>query len=449
MKNIKGVSSLIMGLFIIALVFTGCSKNTSTQGGQIELRALQQMDTSTPAFADDAREVWDPFEKANPDIRIIREDLWNDAYHNKVEAYAAAGQLPDIICIFPAGRSSTVHAKKLLKDLGPFIARDGLKPLYLPAALDPNSYLSGYVSMISGGLTFSHVFYANTAVLKEAGLTPAKTYAELKAQVPILRAKGIDTVLMGNQDTWVMQSCLFSMVAGRFCGEGWERRITSGQAKFMDPDFIAALNFIKTIYDDGVLDKNVLSTDYGAVLGQFATNKGAYLIDGDWRAGALITDSSTGQALIPPARQGDILVTVFPDIPGAKINRTTSGVLAVGWGMSAAIPAGSAKEEAAWRAIKWLSGKEVQTALLRVARTSAPTRTDIDVSTINVEPLLKGIMNFQTQFDTMTVVIDNGFHADVWTPINDGLAEIGMGTRTPQQVAQDAQKAFETWKAAQ
>jgi raffinose/stachyose/melibiose transport system substrate-binding protein len=185
------------------------------------------------------------------------------------------------------------------------------------------------------------------------------------------------------------------------------------------------------------------------VVGQFASKKGAYLIDGDWRAPVFVTDPSTGQALIPVEQQKDILVTVFPDIPGAKINKSSSAQLAMGWAMSASIPTGSPREEAAWRTIKWLTGKEVQAFMLRVGRISAPTRIDVDVAGIEVEPMVKGVMNLPGQATTLTSVIDNAFHADVWTPINDGLQEIGMGTRTPQQVAQAVQQAFDTWKKNQ
>ena len=419
-------------------------------GSKIVLRAIQQIDTSTPYYTEDFRQIWDPFLKANPDIGIELEEGQDAGYHGKIEAYAAADQLPELLCVFPAGRSSTLHSRKMLKDLTPLIERDGLRSQFIPWAMDPSEQLSGYVAMIPRGLLVTHVFFVNKTVLADCGLQPARTYAEMKAQVPVLRAKGYDCLVMGNQDTWVCQSCLFSMVAGRFCGEGWEKKIHSGAAKFTDPDFVGALNFLKQMYDDGVLNRNVLATEYGSVPGLFANNRAAYFIDGDWRANAFATDPTTGVALLSPQRQSnDIIVQVFPDIEGAKINKSTSGQLSMGWSMSAKIPAGSAVEEAAWRAIKWLASKEVQTVELNLGRISAPTRNDIDFSSIKVEPIIRDIFSLASKYDTLTGVIDNVFHADVWTPINDGLAEIGMGSSTPQQVAQRVQQAFDRWRAAQ
>ena len=109
--------------------------------------------------------------------------------------------------------------------------------------------------MLTQDVTATNMFIINNEVLNAVNLKPAKTYSELVAQVPILREAGYDTVMMPNKDTWVMQSCLFSLVVGRFMGEDWDERILSGAANFNDPDFVAALDFIKMMYDDGVLNQ--------------------------------------------------------------------------------------------------------------------------------------------------------------------------------------------------
>lgn len=385
---------------------------------------------------------------ANKDIALQKEDLFNEPFHEKSAAYAASGKVPDVLFVWPAGRSTPLHEKRLLKDLMPLIQKDGLQSKFLPVILDPSMQASGYLAMIPQALTATHAFFVNTEVLNACGLQPAKTYAELKAQVPVLKAKGYETVIMPNKDTWVMQSCMFSMIAGRFCGVDWEKRILSGRAKFTDPDFVAALSFIRQLYEDGVLSQSCLGIDYGEGPGMFATNKCAYYIDGDWRVGDFLTDKETGQALIPVAKQRNIQVTVFPDIAGAKINKSNSTVLGTGWAISAAIPAGSAREDAAWRLVKWLSGVEVLTRMLSDGGMATPPRNDIDYSKLTLEPLQIAIGNLGKEYNTATVVIDDVFHADVYEPINDGLVELGLSRKTGAQVAAEAQRAYETWRAS-
>jgi raffinose/stachyose/melibiose transport system substrate-binding protein len=445
-RIIAGV--ILTALTAASVMAAGGRQSDAGAAGKTTLNVLNYADMTVANTATDQKWTWDTFKQRNPDVNLVIEDQFNEPFHQKTEAYAASGNLPDVLYVWPSGRSTSLHRNKLLKDLGPLIAKDGLKNYYSPIAMDPSQQVSSYQAMIPLTMTASHAFYINMEVLNACGLQPAKTYAELKAQVPVLKAKGYETVIMPNKDTWVMQSCLFSAIAGRFCGAGWENDILSGKTKFTDADFVRALTFIRTLYTDGVLAPSSLGMDYGDGPGLFATNKGAYYIDGDWRVGAFITDASTGQALIPVARQNNFRVTVFPDIEGAKLNKSTSVILGTGWAMSAAIPAGSAKEDAAWRLIKWLTGNEVQTLGVEHGAYSTPARTDVDVSKLKLEPIQRVAGNMGKEYTTGTCVIDGVFHSDVFNPLNDGLQEIGLGKKTPQQVAADIQRAFDAAKAA-
>jgi raffinose/stachyose/melibiose transport system substrate-binding protein len=439
---------MVISILLVLVSVTGFAGGSKqTDGGGVTLRVLYYLEATAPNAIADANLWFDTFEKNNPGVKIERENLFSEPFHDKTRAYAAAGNLPDVLYVWPSGRSDYLHDQKLLKDLTPFINKDNLKGFYLPITMDPSQQQAGYMAMIPQGLTSSHAFYINTEVLNDCGLQPAKTYAELKAQVPVLKAKGYETVIMAAKDDWVMQSCLFSMVAGRFGGAGWEKKILSGQAKFTDPEFVNALAFIKTLYDDGVIQRSAVGIEYGEGPGLFANKKSAYYIDGDWRVGAFITDASTGQALISPARQNNIRISVFPDIPGAKVNKSSSSILGTGYAMSAAIPAGSARETAVWELVKWLTGKEVSQLRTEHGGTPIPSRVDLDYNVMKLEPLQKTVANLGNEFSTATVVIDGVFASEVYNPINTGLIEIAMGRRTPQQVAADVQRAYDTWKA--
>jgi raffinose/stachyose/melibiose transport system substrate-binding protein len=442
---LKRLSALVMVmLMLVSFISAGIAAEV------IELRVLNYLDMTSPNSMEETKVVWEAFEKANPNIKLVIQNEFNEPFHQATEANAAAGNLPDVMYVWPSGRSTTLHTKHLLKDLTPLVERDGLAEFYLPLVMDPTQQVGGYLAMLSNGTTATNAFYINMEVLKDCGLEPAKTYSELVAQVPVLAAKGYDTVLMANQDTWVMQSCLFSLVAGRFCGEGWEKKILNGEAKFTDPDFVAALNFIKKIYEDKVINPSTLAVGYGEGPGLFSTNTAAYYIDGDWRMGAFITDKSTGQALIMPDRQENFKISVFPDIDveGVKFNKSNTAVLATGYGINAALEDGSPKLEAAWTLVKWLVGKEVLTYRLSTGGLGTPSRVDIDYASLTLEPLQVAIANLANEYDKTTVVIDGAFEGPVYTPLNDGLQAIGMGTQTPEQVAKATQDAFDAWKAS-
>lgn len=75
--------------------------------------------------------------------------------------------------------------------------------------------------------------------------------------------------------------------------------------------------------------------------------------------------------------------------------------------MSSKIEAGSAKEEAALRLIKWLSGKKFQSLELETVGTP-PSRTDIDLTQFPLEPLIiERIENFSASVLGSTYVLDD------------------------------------------
>ncbi|MCR4401652.1 MAG: extracellular solute-binding protein [Firmicutes bacterium] len=433
---------MLVCVLVACAVTGGLGGNVSVAADKpIVLRVLNYMDATSPSAYREITEVWEAFEKNNPDIKIEREDLFNEPFHQKTEAYAAAGQLPDVMYMWPGGRSSTLHTKRLVKDLAPLLGE--MRKEFSEAALVPQA--GGYLAELPIGVTATHVLYVNAKMLREMGLALPKTYDELKAMVPKLKAAGKDVILMGAQDDWVMQSCFFSMIAGRLCGDKFIDDVLAGKAKFTDAPFVKALKFYESLYADGVLSRKILQTPYNEVNGLFASGKAPFMIDGDWKVSNFLTDPSTGRALIPPAEQRDYVMTVFPQIPGEINHSTTSSVPGVGFGMNAEIPAGSEKEKAAWKLIMWLTSPEVQRIRLETGA-AFPSRKG--VTSDKLEPLAQERAQFYGRFSG-TYVLDNALHAQVYGPLNVGLQEIGLGISTPEQVAAKVQRALESWRATQ
>jgi raffinose/stachyose/melibiose transport system substrate-binding protein len=420
-------------------VFWGCSGDDSGRADPATLRVLNYCDTTAPAAAEETARVWDAFGEANPHITIIREDLYGESYHDRMEACVRDGKLPDVFFVWPGERSLPLYAGGFLKDLSALAARDKLEDRYVPAALDGGLQAGGIMGSLPRSLSSTHVFYVNTAVLADAGLSPAKTCDELKAQAPLLKARGYETVILGNEDGWVMQRCLFSLVAGRFCGQGWEQRMLSGEAQFTGGDFTGALEFIRSLYAGGLIARSTLLINYRDVPALFAENRAAYLVDGDWRVRDLLA--------LPPERQGDIQLALFPEIDGAVPGRSTSVIPGPGWGINAAVPDRSARERAAWSLVRWLSGRETQTWLLGSGTISAPSRIDIDEDALDLAPLQKAAAALVRDYGTGTAVIDQVFPGEVCAAINDGLQELGMGTKTSGDVARMVQDAFDGWNS--
>ena len=438
----KKLTVLLVLALVATLVFAQGTTEAST--GKTTIRVLNYIDMSEPNSANEIEQIWNKFSELHPEIEVIREDLFNEPFHQKVEAYAAQGNLPDVMYAWPSGRSSTLHTEHLIKDLTPFLEKDGLTDDYSAVAIAPQ--LGGYLGELPNGITATSMMFVNTKVLRENGLEMPETYDDLKAMVPVLNAKGIEVITMDCMDGWVMQSCLFSLIVGRFGGADWNTRLANGEIDFEDEWFVKALETVDNLYKDGIINRNTLSISYGSGRGDFANGKSAFYIDGDWACASFQTDVTTGQALFSPEQQQtDVELINFPALDGEVVHNSNSSVVGTGWAMSADIPSGSAEEAAAWELIKFLEGEYAQTWRLTTGA-AFPSLTSIDVNKVceenNLEPLVAKRADWYNRIEVATPVIDGVLDPAVYEVINTVLAEIGLGSTTPLEAAKTVNQAW-------
>jgi len=100
---------------------------------KVTLNVLNYQQADQAGYQEDVA-IWEKFQKDNPDIKLNIEVLFQRAYHQKLQVYAAAGTLPDVFYVWPTSRSAIIHEKKLAKDLSKLLGPDFLKdfPVRLP-----------------------------------------------------------------------------------------------------------------------------------------------------------------------------------------------------------------------------------------------------------------------------------------------------------------------------
>jgi len=422
--------ALVLGM--AALLVVGASAQAKTT-----LKFMYYIDATQAGYAED-QAFWQKFKDANPDIDLQMEQLFSQAYHQKLSAYIAAGQVPDVVYMWPASRDSSalLHDQKLVKDLKTVLPADFLKN-FTASALDPNAQSSHMLAELPQSFTYTTTVYANVGLLKSLGLKVPTTYAELKALVPKLRVKNIQTVLLPNGDKWPAQSCLFSTISGRLLGDKFIDDVKAGKAKFTDKGFVAALEFYNQMYKDGVINVSNIQMGYGDGPGLFAAGKAAFIIDGDWRVGAYLTDKATGKALIDPAKQAtDFELLGFPAIPGEINKASESAIAGVGLGISKDIT--GAKLEAAKKLVQFYYSKEFQTMKLE---TGAYIPTRMDATSTKLEPLSTKLPGYYASVPKTTYVLDGVLDPSVCNILNDGLQSIPLGAETAVEVAKKMQAA--------
>ena len=411
---------------VVALVFvSSISICVFSQEKKVELTVLNYLDITSPEA-----KAWDAtveaFNAKYPNIRLKIENSFGEAYHQKLAALAAAGDLPDVMYLWPGGRSAEIYKNELTEDLYPFLGAD--KDKFVPAAVAPQ--WDGKLYELPIGITATHVMYVNTKLLIDLGLTMPKTYDELVAMVPKIKEAGLYPILMANKAAWVMQSCLFSALVGRIGGQDWLDALIAGEASFTDQEFVDSLALVKDMYDTGLLPPQSIQLEYGDGPNLFATGRSPFMIDGDWRVGALAP-------LLSEEEQENFELTVFPDIAGQEgESGSTSTVAATGFGMKAGLTGD--KADAAWKWIYFFAGP--QAAEIRLIEQGMIPTYIMDLSAYDISPLAVKRGAFYPEHSG-TYVLDDKITGEPINILNTGLQELALGNTTPEKLAAEIEAA--------
>ena len=343
-KAIVILASLLLLVSATGLFAEGQSEAAS---GKTKLTMYYLLNLTESTAANFTDVILPTFLEANPDIEIEPEYLFNEPYHNKLQAMSVADTLPDIIFLWPGKRTGHVTGGGKVKDLRPWLAghEDEFASMAM-AAQGPN----GEIWELPEQVTATHVMFTNDKLLADLGLSFPATFEELLAQGPIIRDEGLIPIAMDNKDGWEMQSCLASALVERMAGQEWYDNIIQGVGSFADQVFVDALSVIKTLTDEEMFSPGINQADYGQALNAFVNEQAVYTIDGGWRANNLVKE-------LTDAQKEYVSFRVLPDIAGQKgRSGSTSAVAGTGFGMNAKLD--QAKADQAWKWVWFYSGPD-------------------------------------------------------------------------------------------
>ncbi|MCP4400060.1 MAG: extracellular solute-binding protein [bacterium] len=413
-------------IFAIALFLMS---TMTAQAEQVTLKMFYYLDLADPVVTANWDELLEAFGAEHPDIELEIEYLVNEPYHNKLQTMAVAGQIPDVLFLWPAKRTGYVTGQGLIKDLSPWLK--GHEDEFVAgslAAQGPN----GEIYELPEQMTATHVMYANEKLMKELDLTFPKTMDELLEQGKVINEAGYIPIAMTNKDGWQMQSCLLSALTERAGGLEWYNKAIVGDgASFADAEFVNALSVIDTLAKNDMLSPGINQADYGAALTEFETEKAVYYIDGGWRVNNLVGELADEQ-------KEYMTLHTFPEIPDQKGQAgSTASVPGTGFGMNAKLE--GAKAEAAWKWIWFYSGPVGSKIRQTNGALPAYKLPEDDA----LDPMIKKLAAFIAATPA-GYVIDAKMDGEGMAVLQAGIQEMTLGAKTPEQVANE----YEAWVAA-
>jgi raffinose/stachyose/melibiose transport system substrate-binding protein len=360
----------------------------------------------------------------NPNVTLQQDVMSHDEYETKFRTLAAADQLSDVFyingnMIVALGDGGKLH------DFAPDLTSDAT----WKAGFNPGSF----PEYVRGDKTYAipaqeivtHLIYYNTDIFKAAGInTFPTTWADFIAAIKTLKAAGYTPLAMGDKGKWLMRDPLFGTLANRYTGTDWLLKTEVHQAKWTDPEFVAALNGFKEMVDAGAFNADATAIDDSQMLTLYYNKKAAMFIDGNWAGASVDKDAPKDVA----AATEIAMVPAVPDGKGApNATVTTSGW---GWGINANLS--GAKLAAAVSLVKALSSVEFGKAFIESGNLAAQVVPNFDQSKLT--PTVAKVDAFiQTTVGCPHLTIP--FPPAIDDILATGLQDMLVGAVTPDQLA--------------
>ena len=302
-----GAAALLVGA-------TGCSSGSGSSGAAgsgstaATIWALTGSSQNTlliPSLAD-----WN---KAHPHEQLTATYFQNDAYKTKIRTAVGAGSPPTIIYSWAGGTlNSYVKAGKVV-DLTSVTST--AKDKYLPSVWN-QGVVDGKTYAVPMDATTPVIFYYNKNALAKAGVAVPKTWDDILAAIPKLKASGVAPFSLAGASKWpelMWEEYLVDRVAGPTAFN----EVMAGKAdSWSNPGIIKANTMIQQLVDAGGFINGFASVtaDTNADAALLSTGKAAMLLQGAWIY-------STIQQQDADFVKSGLGYATFPSVTGGKGNQ--------------------------------------------------------------------------------------------------------------------------------
>ncbi len=448
MKKLVSLLLAVMMLASIGFAFAeekevAVAASTLEYKGELELMHYSTSEESQGNGGSDGfRSVIAAWEAAHPDIKLNQNVLANAEYKTQIATLAGANDLPDVFLL--QGMNTIAWAEAgLVLDMSDIIKASPYYADYNSAFFAPFTTPDGKIyglPALTGG-TCTVVIY-DKAMWKEAGYeTFPTTWAEVEKAAEYFEAQGIDTIAFGNGGQWQMNSDFVSTLGNRYTGPEWfSSLIAKTGAKFNDEAFVAALTETQRLFKD----TKIFNEDFNAVTNEdareyYIAGEAAAFIGGNW-------DESYIAAVLKADNEekfNNIGFAVLPQ-PADATKAPTSQNIGLGYAMAInpKLAEDPAKLAAAIDLCYELTGPAFSNFVAKYYALGGLTKVaDVDLS--NFDAITQDFYKW-SYVDTETCEIyDSYINSAVWSVLNTGMQAMCNGEKTPQEVADETQAAYE------
>lgn len=435
-------ATMAASLGITASAATDVAANDLAYTGELEIMHYSTSEESEGNGGSDGfRTVLAAWDEAHPDITLNQNVLANAEYKTQIATLAAADDLPDVFLL--QGMNTIDWAGQgLVYDLTDAIAASPYNADYNTAYFAPftvGDSIYGYPALTGGTCT---VVVYDKAMWAEAGYDAfPSTWEEVEAAAEYFNEQGITAVAFGNGGKWQANSCFLSTLGNRYTGPDWFMSLVAkGGAAFTDEAFVKSLAETQRLFTE----TSIFNEDYNAVTNEdareyYISGDAAAFIGGNW-------DESYIAATLQETDEEKFNNIGFAVLPQPADATEAPNSQNIGLGYAVAISSKVAEDPdklaAAIDLAQEITGPAFASYVAENYALGGLTKVaEVDLSAF--DQITQDFYNW-SYVDTETCEIYDSYISNaVWDVLNTDLQSLMNGEKTPDEVAANAQEAYE------
>ena len=435
-------TAMVASLGMTAAAATDVAANDLAYKGELEIMHYSTSEESEGNGGSDGfRTVLAAWDEAHPDITLNQNVLANAEYKTQIATLAAAGDLPDVFLL--QGMNTKDWAKQgLVYDLTDAIKASPYYDDYVQNYFTPftdGDSIYGYPVLTGGTCT---VVIFDKAMWKDAGFDAfPTTWEDVEKASEYFNEQGITTVAFGNGGKWQANSDFLSTLGNRYTGPDWFLSlINKGGAAFTDEAFVKALTEMQHLFTE----TSIFNEDFNAVTNEdareyYISGDAAAFIGGNWDESyiwATLKDSDE-------EKWNNMGFAVLPQ-PADATEAPTSQNIGLGYAVaiSSKVAEDPDKLAAAIDLAQEVTGPAFASYVAENYALGGLTKVgDVDLSSF--DQITQDFYNYSYVDTEPCEIYDSYITNAVWDVLNTDLQTMMNGEISPEDVAANAQKAYE------
>ena len=453
----KKFIAMLVCLVLLLSLFAGCAGGTTPDSSKTESKPNSNTtsadDTVTLRFftlnADRTsgeglteQTIIDAYVADHPNIKIEVEALENEAYKQKIKAYAASDDLPDIFASWSSNAfigpmiDGGLVAELNEDDYADYTFQENALNLYRK-----NDKLYGLPRSMEG-----YVVYYNRRIFKENNLTIPQTFEEMLEIGDTLRANGIMPCAINGGEKWGF-GAMYSHVLYTYTldDQRFLDAVRIREPRFADdPAFLHVAEAFAEMGKRNFFQDSYLTDDFGAMQNLFQQEQVAMMYMGNFLSRMYYDEN------IPQEVRDNFGAFALPPLEGSK-GKSSDGIGGAGNGYSLAAHSEHLEEARDFLNYMMLPDNWVRLSWKQGGHFSAQDMTPY-ITEDEKTGLIGDLINYMDSFTSAAsdVIVEAG--SPTWkTESQDWLQELVGGMITPEEFItlydEGADRSFEEMNA--